>query len=216
MPFRPEELRLYLVTDRRYSPRTLVEQVRAAVAGGATLVQLREKDAPDRETLALGRELLAVLRDRNVKLIVNNRVDLALAMGADGVHLGQGDLPVRVAREILGPQAVIGASANTIEEARAAQDEGADYLGIGAMFPTDTKKDHADVIGPEGLRRIRKALSLPLAGIGGIDETNAATVMEAGADGVAVISAILKSGELSGIERAARGLRKIVDRASSS
>ncbi len=216
MPFRPEELRLYLVTDRRYSSRTLVEQVRAAVAGGATLVQLREKEASDRETLALGRELLAVLRDRNVKLIVNNRVDLALAMGADGVHLGQGDLPVRVAREILGPQAVIGASANTIEEARAAQDEGADYLGIGAMFPTDTKKDHADVIGPEGLRRIRRALSLPLAGIGGIDETNAATVMEAGADGVAVISAILKSGELSVIERAARGLREIVDRASSS
>jgi thiamine-phosphate pyrophosphorylase len=183
----------YLVTDAGLSgERSTVDVVRAAVEGGVDVVQLREKGASARERYELGRELRAVTAEAGVPLLVNDRVDIARAVDADGVHLGDDDLPVDAAREQLGGEAVVGRSVSTVEGARAAEVAGADYLGVGAVFHTDSK----DVREPEselGLKRVREiaaATDLPFVGIGGVTVENAESVVAAGADGVAVISAI--------------------------
>jgi len=205
-----DRYRLYLVTDRRFQTRELVEVVLEVAAGGATMVQLREKDLDTRELLELGAALLAHLRPLGVPLIVDDRVDVALALGADGVHLGRKDLPVGVARRIMGDKYVIGATASTPEEARASEAAGADYLGVGAIFPTATKRDHSPVIGFDGLAKVCRAVSIPCVAISGIARENAAHAIGAGAAGVAVVSAILAAPDVG---RAARELRREIDRA---
>ena len=183
---------LYLVTDRALARgRPLADVVRAAVAGGVTCVQLREKEASAREFAAAARELVALLRPLGVPLIVNDRIDVALAAGADGVHVGQQDLSVADARRLGPPGWIVGVSAESVEDAVRAEREGADYVGASPVFATPTKTDHAAPLGLDGLRLLRAAVKLPLVAIGGIHAGNARETVRAGADGLAVVSAIV-------------------------
>lgn len=201
-------LGLYLVTDEHLAAgRSTVEIVRAALRGGVDMVQLRGKDLPIREQLALGEQLRQLTREAGVPLIINDRVDLALALDADGVHVGQDDLPAAVARQLLGPEKIVGVSAATAEEAQAAQDAGADYLGVGAIYGTATKLDAGAATGPDLIRQIKAAVDLPIVGIGGIKAANAAPVIAAGASGVAVVSAIVAAADPAD---AAATLRQII------
>ena len=191
MSRRVPDLSVYLVTDRLLSRgREVVDVVLAAVRGGVTLVQLRDKDVPARETLALGRVLLERLRPLGVPLIVNDRVDLALALGADGVHVGQGDLPPEVARRLLGPDALVGLSITGAEDLHTLDPAVVDYAGVGPIFPTGSKADATPALGLKELARLRRLLPVPIVAIGGITAANAPAVIAAGADGVSVVSAI--------------------------
>ena len=191
MSRRVPDLSVYLVTDRGLSRgRELVDVVLAAVRGGVTVVQLRDKDASARETLELGRALLARLRPLGVPLLVNDRVDLALALGADGVHVGQSDLPPEVARRLLGPEALVGLSITGPEDLPTLDPAVVDYAGVGPLFPTASKADATPALGLEGFARLRRQLPVPVVAIGGIPPANASDVIAAGADGVSVVSAI--------------------------
>ncbi len=183
---------LYLVADTEFAAgRDLPALVSSAVEGGATVVQLRSKGLPLRDLLELADWISGRLKGTGVPLLVNDRVDVALACGAAGVHLGQEDMPVPAARKLLGAERIIGMSVNTLEEAREAEKAGADYVGLGPVFPTATKETRLAVIGPEGIARIKAALSIPVVAIGGITAANAPEIARAGADGIAVISAVL-------------------------
>lgn len=182
---------LYLVTDRDLCGDTgVVETVLQAVAGGVRVVQLREKTLDTRRFIETATQLRKELAPLGVPLLINDRVDVALASGADGVHIGQSDMPYEQARAILGPQAIIGLSVETQEQVTEAKRLDVDYLGISPVFATATKKDAAPPWGLEGVRRIRLVTNHILVGIGGIGADNAADVLMAGADGVAVVSAI--------------------------
>jgi thiamine-phosphate pyrophosphorylase len=205
------DYRLYLVTDRGLSlGRTLTEVVTAAVQGGVTCVQVREKHCDTRGFMEQAEVVKQVLAPFGVGLIVNDRVDVALAVEADGVHLGQRDMPLTVARDIVGEDMVIGISAESVADARIAEKEGADYLGVSPIFATPTKTDTAPPLGLVGLAEIRQQVRLPLVGIGSIKAHNAADVIAHGADGIAVVSAISSAVD---IEAAARQLRRRVDNA---
>ena len=186
--------RVYALTDVGLSGLSHAEQVELLSAGGATLVQLREKGMPAREFYEQAKAAVDVAVQRGVQLIINDRVDVALAVGAHGVHLGQDDMPPEAVRKLLGPNAVIGYSSHNIEQAIAATKLPIDYLAIGPIFATTTKSDTAPVLGLEGLRAVRQAIgSIPLVAIGGITSANAAGVIAAGADSVAMISALLSN-----------------------
>jgi len=201
---------LYLITDRALAGgRSLEALVEAAVRGGATAVQLREKDCCTRDFVELGRALARLLAPLDVPLIVNDRLDVALAIGAAGVHIGQRDMDYAAARRLLGPDAVIGLSIETVEQARAAESLDADYLGVGPVFPTPTKADAAAALGLAGLAQVRAVSRHTLVAIGGIAVGNARQAIDAGADGVAVVSAICAAGDP---ERAARELRRAIMR----
>lgn len=209
----PSEWRTYLVTQQSLSAgRTTPTVVEAALSGGVDVVQLREKDRSARERYRLGRTLRELTADTGASLIVNDRIDLAAAVDADGVHLGQSDLPVDVARDQLGEDALVGCSTSTVREAETAEAAGADYLGVGAVYGTSSKDvdDAKDGIGPDRIRAICDAVSIPVFGIGGIDASNAAPVVAAGATGVAVISAITAADDP---EAAARELTEVVESA---
>ena len=188
---------VYLVTQESLSAgRSTREVVEAAIAGGVDVVQLREKDRSARERYHLGRKLRTLTREAGVTFVVNDRVAIAQAVDADGVHLGDEDLPVSVAREILGADAVVGRAVSFVEDAVAAERAGADYLGVGAVYSTGSKDDIDDdeyAIGPERVADIAAAVDIPVVGIGGVDADNAGPVVEAGADGVAVITAITRA-----------------------
>ena len=184
--------KLYPITDARLSGLTHAEQVAHLSAGGATLVQLREKHLSPREFYAEAEAALRVSRERGVHLIINDRVDIALALHADGVHLGQDDLAPEAARRLLGEDAIIGLSTHNVEQAREAARQPVDYIAIGPIYATSTKENPDPVVGLEGLRRVREAVGdKPLVAIGGINEENARHVIEAGADSIAVISLLL-------------------------
>lgn len=184
--------RLYPITDARRSGLTHAEQVERLSAGGATFLQLREKLLSPREFYSEAEKALRVARTSGVRLIINDRADVALALGADGVHLGQDDLPPTAARRLLGEHAVIGFSTHTLEQALEAARLPIDYLALGPIFPTASKDNPDAVVGLEGLRRVRRELpSVPLVAIGGITLENAGEVIAAGADSIAVISALL-------------------------
>ena len=185
---------LYLVTDRTLSlGRSTVEVVRAAIRGGVSCVQLREKGCSTREFMDEARLLKALLAGTGVPLFINDRLDVALAVGADGVHLGQNDLAIADARRLVGNRMIIGISAESVADAVRAEAEGADYIGASPVFTTPTKTDTASPLGLDGLRAIRRAVQLPLVAIGGINADNAAAVLRAGADGLAVVSAIVSA-----------------------
>ena len=202
---------LYLVTDRALARgRMSVEIVREAVAGGATCVQLREKNCGTREFLEEARAFQAALRGTGVPLVVNDRVDVALAVDADGVHLGQQDMALADARRLGPPGWIIGVSAECVEDAIRAEREGADYIGVSPVFATPTKTDTARPLGLEGLRQMRAAVKIPLVAIGGIHAGNAREVIRAGADGLAVVSAIVSA---DSPREAARQLRREIEAA---
>jgi thiamine-phosphate pyrophosphorylase len=199
---------VYVITDRRMAgERSILEVVRAAIRGGATAVQLREKEITTREMVQLGRALREIARAASVPLIVNDRVDVALAVDAQGVHVGQDDMPAPLARQLIGPGRILGVSAGTVEEARQAERDGADCLGVGDVYGTPSKPDAGEPIGVEGLAEIAQAVSIPVVAIGGITHDNAANAIRAGAAGVAVISAIVGAADP---EAAAYHLREIV------
>jgi thiamine-phosphate pyrophosphorylase len=181
---------LYVILDRSASGgRDLVDLLAAVIDGGCRMVQLREKQWPSGRLLPLAERLRARCAAAGVTFIVNDRVDLALVVGADGVHLGQDDLPPRAARPLLRPGMILGISTHSVAQALAAQADGADYVAVGSMFATRSKADF-ELVGPDLLRKLRGEIRVPLVGIGGITHDNVQEVVRAGADGVAVISAV--------------------------
>lgn len=193
---------LYVVTGEEFSSgRTYPEVIEACIRGGARIIQLREKTWPASRILEVGRYIRSVTLQNKVTFIVNDRVDLALALEADGIHVGQQDIPVQVVRKLVGPDMIVGASAGTTEEARKAERDGASYIGVGPVFPTETKKDARSPRGLDLLAEIKNSTKLPVYGIGGIKIENAGMVVRAGADGVAVVSAVVGA---DNIEEAAR------------
>jgi thiamine-phosphate pyrophosphorylase len=202
----PSSFRLCLVTDRSLARgRPLVDIVMAAVRGGVTMVQLREKDRPTREFLAEARALKALLAPLGVPLVVNDRVDIALAVEADGVHVGQSDMPVAEVRRLVGPRMIVGLSANTPSHIAAQDTEAADYLGIGPIFAQTTKADAARPLGIEGFSRLRALARKPVIAIGGVKAEHAAALYAAGADGLAVVSAIVTALDPEAAARAFMG-----------
>jgi len=199
---------VYLVTDRALCRgRALPDVVMVAVAGGVTMVQLREKHVDTREFVELARALKALLAPRGVPLLINDRVDVALAARADGVHVGQGDMHPADVRALLGSDALVGLSVETMEQAREAEALDVDYLGVSPVFATPTKTDTAPPWGLDGLARLRAATGRTLVAIGGIGPANAEDVLRAGADGLAVVSALCAADDP---QRAAEELRGAV------
>ena len=186
------DLSLYLITDRKLARgRKLESVVQDAIEGGVTAIQLREKKCSSREFLQIALSLLNITREARIPLIINDRVDIALACGADGVHLGQDDMPHEKAREMLGPRAIIGLSVTNLDQARQAEKWDLDYLGIGPIFFTETKEDLKTPIGFEGLKNIASVSSHKLVAIGGIKSDTAPQALQCGAAGIAVVSAIM-------------------------
>ena len=203
-----EHLRLYLVAGTQDAPYGLLETIEAALAGGVTAVQLREKSGSDREILATAERIRELCLEHDAAFLMNDRLDLALVASADGIHLGVDDLSIPATRRIAGPDFIIGFSPETDLGARSARIEGASYLGVGPIFGTRSKHDAGPAIGVSVLKRRIAVSGLPVIGIGGIDVANAGSVIEAGASGVAVMSAILNA---SDPKAAARALRVAVD-----
>lgn len=184
------DLLLYAVTDRHWlKGQTLYAQVEEAIAGGATFVQLREKQMDEADVLQEAKEIQALCRAHHIPFVINDHVEIAKAIQADGVHVGQSDMEALDVRSLLGEEAIIGVSAETVEQALLAQAHGADYLGVGAVFPTGSKDDAADV-SMETLRAICEAVDIPVIAIGGISEDNVGQLAGSGICGIAVISAI--------------------------
>ena len=202
-----KDLLLYAVTDRHWlNGRSLRQVVEESLDGGVTMVQLREKQLEEGTFLEEAKELQALCRQRRIPFLVNDNVDIALAMNADGVHVGQSDMEALDVRKKLGPDKIIGVSAQTVEQALLAQAHGADYLGVGAVFPTGSKDDAVEV--PfETLKAICQAVHIPVVAIGGISKANVEELKGSGICGVAVISAIYGAGDIEG---AARELKEAV------
>ena len=199
-------LKLYAVTDNAWlGERTLAECVEEALAGGTTFVQLRDKHASAEDLRAEAEELLALCRAAGVPFVVNDDVECALAVGADGVHVGQDDMACERARALLGPDAIVGVSTQTVEQARAAEAAGADYLGVGGVTGT---KPEAGVLAPEEFRAIAAAVDIPVVAIGGVNAATMPRLSELNVDGAAVVSAIFAADD---IEAATRELSRIID-----
>lgn len=199
---------LYSVTDRRWlHGRRLADVVRDAIAGGATFIQLREKHASRDQIVAMARELVDLCRDAGVPFVLDDEVAIAAEVGADGVHVGQDDLACAEARRLLGPDAIIGVSAHTVAQARAAQAAGADYIGAGALIATPTKPDAA-VVSARELRRMTKAVDIPVVGIGGLNARTVEVLAGSGAAGAAVVSALFAAADPAA---AARELRRRIE-----
>lgn len=196
---------IYLVTDRDLmSTETLEEAVELAIKGGATLIQLREKDCSSLDFYKTAVSVKAVTDKYNVPLLINDRLDIAQAVNCDGIHIGQSDMPCRIAREILGNNKIIGVSAGCLEEALKAQEDGADYLGVGAVYATGTKKD-ATAVTKEELMKIREAVHIPIVVIGGINKDRIKDFKGIGIDGLAIVSAIIAKKD---IEKAAEEIKE--------
>ncbi len=202
---------LYLVTDRDLSMgRDLEEIIKKAVAGGVSVVQLREKSISTSDFISLAKRIKAILKDKNIPLIINDRVDVALACEADGVHLGQEDMPPEMARKLLGSEATIGLSVENMEQVKAAEKLAVDYLGVSPIFKTPTKTDTKGEWGLDGLRQIRQFSRFPLIAIGGINSANVQEVVRAGAHGIAVVSAICSAKDP---KNSAANLRALIEAA---
>ena len=201
---------LYFVTDRELMHCDSVEHcVELAVKGGASVVQLREKDISSRDFYETALRVHEVTKAAGIPLIINDRLDICLAAGAEGVHLGQSDIPCRIARQILGADKIIGVSSHNAEEAAKAQADGADYLGVGAVFATSTKTNTTPVT-PEIIREVRAAVTIPLVIIGGVNERNIAQLGGLGFNGAAVVSAVAAKDDITG---AARIMREAIEKA---
>ena len=209
MRVQPQQLRLYAVTDRAWAADTdaFFAQIQAAIDGGAAFVQLREKHLGQDDFLAEARRFVALCREKGAVSIINDNVEIAIEVGADGVHVGQSDLACARARALLGPDKIIGVSAHNVEEALAAQAAGADYLGVGAAFVSHTKGD-AKPIAAEAMAAITAAVDIPVVAIGGITRENLPTLAGRGLDGVAVVSALFAQKD---VKAAAAELRQLAE-----
>ncbi len=196
MKFDKDDLLLYGVTDRSWlGEKSLVQAVEEAIRGGVTCIQLREKAMEQSAFLEEARAVCALCREKKVPFLVNDDIEVALQSDADGVHVGQHDLDAARVRTLIGPDKILGVSAQTVEQARKAEADGADYLGVGAVFPTDTKQD-ADAVSYEMLREICHAVKIPVVAIGGIHLENLLTLRGSGIAGVALVSAIFASAKI--------------------
>lgn len=207
-----KDLLLYAVTDRAWvGDTTLAQQVKAALSGGTTMLQLREKDMDAESFLAEALEIGALCKSFNVPFIINDEVEIAIKCGAQGVHVGQSDMAAGEARKRVGPDMILGVSAQTVQQALLAEENGADYLGVGAVFSTSTKPD-ADDVSKETLREICAAVSIPVVAIGGITAENISELSGTGIAGAAVVSALFAQ---KNIEKAARNLRAKLEKVVS-
>lgn len=196
---------LYVITDKKASKnRGHLEVIKSAIDGGADVVQLRDKDAGVRELVQVGNEIRLLTHRRHVDFIVNDRVDIALATDADGVHLGQDDLPLSLARKLIGKEKIIGISTHSLDEAIQAETDGADYIAVGPIFSTPTKPDYKPV-GLELIRQVRMRIKIPFVAIGGIDENNIRDVVKAGATRVAVVRAVVGSDNITQATKQLKG-----------
>lgn len=187
---------VYVITDRYINPlHDHISLSKAAIDGGACIVQLRDKNATTRQLIDWAMAIRQMTAGTDTLLIINDRVDVAMACDADGVHLGDDDMPVEIARRLIGDGMLIGRSVDNVEQAIEAERMGADYVSIGAVFPTATKPDAAQAVGIETVRAVKMAINIPVVAIGGITHDNAPSVIEAGADAIAVISAVAMSRE---------------------
>ena len=211
MKIMPGELKLYAVTDRAWARDSdgVIRQVEAAVKGGATFVQVREKNLPPREFLSEARWIVELCHKNHVRCVINDNVDVALLSGADGVHVGQDDMACEKARAMLGVGRIIGVSAHNVEQALAAERAGADYLGSGAAFATSTKDVSGRYVTPEGFAEITGAVKIPVVAIGGITKDNISELYGRGLAGVAVVSALFAQPD---VEAAAREMRELCER----
>lgn len=192
---------LYLVTDRALmSTDTLEEAVEQAIAGGCTMIQLREKEASSLDFYQTAMGIREITAKYHVPLLINDRADIALAVDADGVHVGQSDLPARVVREMIGKDKLLGVSVSTVEEALKAVEDGADYIGVGAMYPTGTKTN-AVIVSMDQLKRIREAVPIPIVIIGGINQKTVPDFAGAGIDGLAVVSSVIAQKDIAKASR---------------
>jgi thiamine-phosphate pyrophosphorylase len=187
------DFRLYLITDRHVTKMPLPEAVRHALAGGVRAVQLREKDLPLRELLVLAQELRGLTREFGAKLFINDRVDVAVAVDADGVHLGGQGMPASAVRKIVGNRILIGVSTHSLQEAKDAEELGADFITYGPIFETPSKAKYGAPVGCDSIFKVKKEVKIPLFALGGVKSGNLLQILNAGADGVATISAILAS-----------------------
>ena len=199
------DFKLYVIVDRNASARRdLIYVAKEAIVGGADMIQLRDKDATVKDLIMLGRALRKLTYKSGVLFIVNDRTDIAKAVDADGVHLGQDDLPIKIARSILGKHKIIGLSTHSISQAEEAQKKGADYIGVGPIFATPTKPEYKTV-GVDLIRKVKDKIKIPFVAIGGINESNLDRVLTAGASRIAVIRAVCGAED---IRRAARNLKE--------
>ena len=209
MKFTPDDLLLYAVTDRSWlGDHDLAEQVEETILAGTTIVQLREKELSDKDFLAEAVKVQTVCQKHNIPFIINDNLEVAIACDADGIHVGQSDLAANQVRERLGKDKIIGVSAQTVEQAVLAEQMGADYLGVGAVFSTSTKLDASDV-SFDTLKQICKAVSIPVVAIGGINANNLLRLSGSGVDGVAVVSAIFAQND---IDKATKELRQLAEK----
>ncbi len=184
------DFKLYLITDRKQTKLPMPEAVRLALEGGVKAIQLREKDLPVRDLLQLARELRILTRDFGARLFINDRVDVALAVEADGVHLGHQSMPPAPVKKLAGTKLLVGVSTHPIEEAKAAETGGADFITFGPVFPTPSKAEFGDPVGLESLKIVKKSVQITIFGLGGIKSGNINQVLNYGADGISMISAI--------------------------
>lgn len=210
MKFDKKDLLVYAVTDRHWlGSRTLRQVVRESLEGGVTFLQLREKDMDPRQFYEEALDIQALCRSHGIPFVINDNVELAMQVNADGVHVGQSDMEAGDVRRLLGPDKILGVSVQTAAQARLAEQRGADYLGVGAVFPTGSKAD-ADAVSLQTLRAITEAVSIPVVAIGGITRDNVSELSGTGIDGVAVISAIYAQTD---IRSAAEELKAAIKRA---
>lgn len=210
---KPFDLSVYIITDTRLSSgRTNQEVILKAIEGGATCIQLREKDLPTREYFYMALELRELTLQHGVTFIINDRLDVALAVEADGVHIGHDDLPAAAARRIMPPEMILGVTARNVQQALQFQEAGASYLGVGSVFSTATKGNTGKPIGLQGLADVARMVKIPIVGIGGITAQKAGEVITAGARGVAVVSAVVSA---LNVTEATREVAHAVNKASS-
>lgn len=202
------DFKLYLITDRKQSKLPLPDAVRLALQGGVTAIQLREKDLPVRELLALAQELRSITAEFGARLFINDRVDVAVAVNADGVHLGHQSMPVEAARKIVGSGMMIGVSTHSVQEARSAQAGGADFITYGPIFLTPSKAQYDKPVGKESILSVAGEIDIPLFALGGIKCGDVLNVLTAGADGVALISGIMAADD---IKAEARNFMRTID-----
>ena len=206
--------RLYLITDRKVATKPLPVAVRLALEGGVRAVQLREKDLPVRELLSLAQELRSITREFGAKLFINDRVDVAMLVGADGVHLGHTSIPVEAVRKIVGARLLIGVSTHSLQEALDAQAGGADFITFGPIFDTLSKAGICAPVGAAAIRKLKNEINIPVFGLGGIKSGNMLQVMSAGADGIAMISSIFAAEDIrkkaAAFDKALTAIGKVV------